>query len=152
MDYDPQKTNYTTLLKVFWKNHDPTVYHCSQYMSVIFYHNEKQRTLAESTLQEQQKVKCKTITTKILPARPFYEAEGYHQKYILQRHPVLLTKLGISPEDLIDSHVCARLNGYIAGCGSLAAFEKECEDLGLHQTQADYVRRVLGGSRVSTNS
>lgn len=146
MDFDPKQTNYTNLLNIFWKNHDPTVSHCRQYMSVIFYHTDEQKLLAERTLKDYQKMKSKIITTKILPAGKFYEAESYHQKYLLQRHPSLLTMLGVSPDDLIMSHLCARLNGYAGGFGSLAGFDKEWQGLGLTEKQAQYVRNLLGDS------
>ena len=42
---------------------------------------------------------------------------SYHQKYLLQRHPWLLQALDIDPEDLVESHVAARLNGFVGGYG-----------------------------------
>ena len=76
LDYDPEVVTYTDLLKMFWKNHDPTVQCKNQYMSAIFYHDEEQKRLAEETMQEAVRNKNRKITTKILPAGKFYQAEG----------------------------------------------------------------------------
>ncbi|MEM1283737.1 MAG: peptide-methionine (S)-S-oxide reductase MsrA, partial [Chlamydiota bacterium] len=56
--YDPKKVDYETLLKIFWKNVDPTVkdqQFCdrgSQYRSAIFYHNDEQKKLAEDSKKD----------------------------------------------------------------------------------------------------
>ena len=75
--YDPQKTNYSNLLKLFWVNHDPTVCQSRQYMSAIFYHNDEQKRLAEESKEAQQKSSKRQIQTKISPAETFYQAEKY---------------------------------------------------------------------------
>ena len=60
---------------MFWENHDATVSWDPQYMSAIFYHNEKQKHLVEETKDEYQKTLTKQIATKIIPASTFYNAE-----------------------------------------------------------------------------
>lgn len=60
---------------MFWANHEPTRSTSKQYMSVIFYHGDKQRKLAESSKEEEQKKRSKEIQTRIAPAETFYEAE-----------------------------------------------------------------------------
>ena len=75
LEYDPNCTTYKDLLKIFWKNHNPTAVHKAQYMSAIFYHNEDQKQLAEETREEHQKIVKRKIVTKILPANTFYVAE-----------------------------------------------------------------------------
>ena len=67
----------------------------------------------------------------------------YHQKYLLQRHPWLLQALDIDPEDLVENHVAARLNGYVGGYGKASAFEAEWEGLGLNNKMAEYVKKEL---------
>ena len=63
------------LLDMFWSNHDPTT-HCSrQYMSAIFYHSDQQLALAQESLKEAQLSNRSPITTLILPAKEFYNAE-----------------------------------------------------------------------------
>ena len=126
------------MLKLFWKHHDPTTRSKRQYMSAIFYHDEEQERLAKETLQEAQKNRPKKITTVVAPAEEFYEAENYHQKFMLQQHPALMTYLGIG--NIIRSHVCTRMNGYISGSGKMQDFDKECDMLGLNEQMINYVR------------
>jgi peptide-methionine (S)-S-oxide reductase len=87
--FDPRELSYVELLEAFWKSHDPTTLNRqgndvgTQYRSVVFYHGDEQRTLAE-----QYKVKLDAsgafsggIVTAIEPLRDFYPAELYHQNY-----------------------------------------------------------------------
>lgn len=87
--FDPTKVSYQQLLDVFWRNIDPTdgggqfVDRGAQYRSAIFYQDEEQRRLAESSRQElaaSGRFKG-NIITEIVPAGSFYPAEGYHQDY-----------------------------------------------------------------------
>jgi len=143
IDFDPEVTNYGDLLKMFWKNHDPTAKCTRQYMSAIFYHDEEQKAMAESTMEEAKK-SGKKIQTLILPVGKFTDAEDYHQKYLLQRHPWILSALDIDPgEELIKSHVAARLNGYLGGYSTPSKWDAEWEKLGLNEKMADYVRRQM---------
>jgi peptide-methionine (S)-S-oxide reductase len=91
VEFDPRKVSYEELLKIFWSIHDPTTRNRqgpdvgTQYRSVIFYHNEKQRIAAEKSKKlEQQKYK-KSIVTEIVSAEEFYRAEEYHQQYLEKR-------------------------------------------------------------------
>jgi len=87
IEYNPQKVSYKDLLKIFWSIHNPTTLNRqgfdigSQYRSVIFYHNEEQKNLAMESLTEEQKKYKQKIVTEIVPAKKFYPAEEYHQKY-----------------------------------------------------------------------
>lgn len=87
--YDPSKISYEELLAAFWQSHDPTTLNRqgndvgTQYRSVVFYHNEEQKKLAEKYKAELNKSGAWTnpIVTEIAPASTFYEAEDYHQNY-----------------------------------------------------------------------
>lgn len=85
--YDSDKAGYEKLLGVFWENHDPTTLNRqgpdvgTQYRSVIFYFNDKQKKEAEKSLKEREKKIGKKIVTQIVKAAEFHEAEEYHQKY-----------------------------------------------------------------------
>lgn len=147
LEYDPDCTTYKDLLKMFWKNHDPTALHKAQYMSAIFYHDNQQKELAEQTRDEHQKTIKRKIATKILPADTFYVAEQYHQKYMLRQRHTLLKSLGLNDEELKKSRVAARLNGYVGGFGSLKSFEAEVDELKLSKSQADSVKEIIGKKR-----
>ena len=88
-----------------------------QYMSVIFYHDEQQKKLAEESLKSAQSENKSSITTQILPAETFYNAEDYHQKYMLRKHDWLIKVLKLDNESLITSSLAARINGYVGGYG-----------------------------------
>ena len=75
--YDPSITSYDEMLKILWEIHDPTKPRSKQYMSAIFYHTDKQRELAEKSMQRQQKLLSKKILTEIIPASTVYNAEEW---------------------------------------------------------------------------
>ena len=87
--YDPSKLTYEELLDYFWRHIDPTdgggqfVDRGSQYRSVIFYHDEEQKKLAEKSKEDLSKSGKfnKPVVTEIIKFTKFYEAEEYHQDY-----------------------------------------------------------------------
>lgn len=93
VEYDPAKVSYDKLLEVFWKSHNPTQVNRqgpdvgTQYRSVIFTYSPEQEAAAKSAkekLAASGKYK-QPIATAIEPAREFYKAEEYHQKYLMKR-------------------------------------------------------------------
>ncbi len=91
--YDPDKTGYGRLLEVFWAIHDPTTLNRqgpdvgSQYRSVVFFHDEAQEKAAKvmkEALEKNRKFGG-AIVTEIVPAKTFWRAEEYHQRY-LEKH------------------------------------------------------------------
>lgn len=84
--YDPEKTSYETLVKLFLEIHDPTQVDRqgpdigNQYRSEIFYLNKEQRLIAAKYL-DILKDKGYKVATKLTPATEFYDAEEYHQDY-----------------------------------------------------------------------
>jgi peptide-methionine (S)-S-oxide reductase len=90
--FDPAKTSYEALLKVFWESHDPTQGMRqgndvgTQYRSGIYVYSPEQRRAAEASRDAfQRKLKeagYGAVTTEILDAPPFYFAEDYHQQYL----------------------------------------------------------------------
>ncbi len=87
--YDAAVVDYNTLLKVFYGSHDPTTVNGqapdfgTQYRSVIFYQNEKEKELAESYKKSvgDSGDYQEPITTEIVELEKFYPAEDYHQDY-----------------------------------------------------------------------
>ena len=93
VEYNEEIINYQELLKVFFESHDPTQLNKQgsdigdNYRSAIFYHNQDQKESAEIFKEELEKSKKykDPIVTQIVEAPEFYEAEVYHQKYLLKR-------------------------------------------------------------------
>ena len=87
--FDPAVIGYREVLEIFFVIHDPTTLNRqgadagTQYRSVIFTHDEAQRTAAEAVIAEltQQEVFDRPIVTEIAPLDAFYPAEAYHQEY-----------------------------------------------------------------------
>ncbi|MGN7939682.1 peptide-methionine (R)-S-oxide reductase MsrB [Virgibacillus sp. 6R] len=87
--FQPNLFPYEKLLELFWQQIDPTdaggqfFDRGESYQTVIFYHNEQQRILAEQSKQELEESGrfSKPIVTKIVEAKPFYPAEEYHQDF-----------------------------------------------------------------------
>jgi methionine-S-sulfoxide reductase len=90
--YDPAEISFTDVLRVFWRTHDPTTLNQqghdvgTQYRSAIFYHNDRQRKLAEEYKKQLDAsgTFSAPIVTEIVPFAKFYPAEKYHQEYYEQ--------------------------------------------------------------------
>jgi len=90
--FDPAKTSYSELLRVFWESHDPTQGMRqgndigTQYRSAIFTTTDAQQAEARRSLAAYQdgltNAGLGTITTEILPLDSYYYAEDYHQQYL----------------------------------------------------------------------
>lgn len=93
--FDPAAVSYEQLVRKFFELHDPTQVNRqgpdvgTQYRSVIFYADEEQKAIAEKVRAELEKdhVFDRPIATQIIPAREFYKAEEYHQKYYQKHDP-----------------------------------------------------------------
>lgn len=87
--FDPTKIPFEKILDVFWHTHNPTTLNQQgsdigpQYRSVIFYHDAKQKEIAEKSKMEveQSKLYPDPIITEIVPFTNFYVAENHHQDY-----------------------------------------------------------------------
>jgi len=94
LKYDPAKVSYAELLTLFFKMHDPTTANRqgndvgSQYRSAIFFHDEKQKQIALDLMRRIDKSGAwhGKLTTQVVPASTFYQAENYHQHYLI-KHP-----------------------------------------------------------------
>ena len=91
--FDPKEISYEQLLEDFWNSHDPTQMNCqgpdvgTQYRSIIFYYNEKQKKMAMDSKERQEKSEKHEgrIVTEITPATDFWRAEEHHQKYLMKK-------------------------------------------------------------------
>jgi peptide-methionine (S)-S-oxide reductase len=90
--FDPAKTSYDEILKLFWENHDPTQGMRqgndvgTQYRSAIYTFGPEQAEAAEASkarfAERLREAGYGEITTEIAPAGEFYYAEDYHQQYL----------------------------------------------------------------------
>jgi len=87
--FDPDVISFEDILYIFWRVHDPTTLNRqgadvgTQYRSVVLYHSEEQKAIAEKSKQETDALGLwpNPIVTEISPAGQFYRAEAYHQNY-----------------------------------------------------------------------
>ena len=85
--FDPSKVGYEVLVKQFFHMHNPTERNRQgpdvgdQYRSAIFYGSEQQKMIAEKVRDALASTYDKPIATQIVPEKPFYDAEPYHQKF-----------------------------------------------------------------------
>ena len=136
IDFDPTRISYEQLLDIFWHSHSPEIRPWSwQYASIIFYHNEDQRKLAEETkFHKEESVKKMKVYTQIMHYTEFFLAEDYHQKYWLQQTPELMREyLSFYPnfKDIINSPAAARVNGLLGGYGTFDGTAEELSSYGL---------------------
>jgi len=148
IDFDPKTVSYAQLLDIFWDGHSPCSSHSTQYASIIFYHNEEQRKLAESTKEKFAAKEGHRVFTRITPYERFYLAEDYHQKYYLRGHDEMMEPFTDMPlQEFVDSPVVARLNGYIGGHGTPAMLKKELPSYKLSERMQKYLQARIGHSR-----
>lgn len=104
--YDPDEISYRDLLNVFFTIHDPTTPNRqgadvgTQYRSVIFYHNEEQKRIAEEVIRETEakQIWNAPIVTEIVPFEAFYPAEPYHQDYYRKNPEQAYCRVVIEPK------------------------------------------------------
>lgn len=92
--FDPEVISFKEILEIFFSTHDPTTLNRqgpdvgTQYRSVIFYHNDQQKAIAEQVIKEitDEKIWDAPIVTRVEPFKAFYKAEDYHKDYF-ERHP-----------------------------------------------------------------
>ena len=94
LEFDNEQLSYEKLLDIFFAMHNPTTLNRqgpdwgTQYRSAIFYHSPEQQTTALAKIEQLTKeglFKPKLIVTKVEPARTFWRAEEYHQRYLEKR-------------------------------------------------------------------
>jgi peptide-methionine (S)-S-oxide reductase len=92
--FNPGKISYREILQIFFSVHDPTTLNRqggdvgTQYRSAIFYHDDRQKAVAEAVIREltEAHVWKRSIVTEVVPLDKFYLAEDYHREYF-SRHP-----------------------------------------------------------------
>jgi peptide-methionine (S)-S-oxide reductase len=104
--FNPRVISYKELLEIFFTVHDPTTLNRqgadvgTQYRSIIFYHNDEQKAVAEQAIREvdSSKIWNRPTVTQVKPFEMFYRAEEYHQQYFKQNPRQQYCQLVISPK------------------------------------------------------
>lgn len=94
LTFNSDQISYREILQIFFSVHDPTTLNRqgedvgTQYRSAIFYHDDRQRAIAEAVIRELDEAHLwkKPIVTQVVPLDKFYPAEDYHREYFW-RHP-----------------------------------------------------------------
>jgi peptide-methionine (S)-S-oxide reductase len=104
IEYDTARISFEDILDTFWKAHDPTTLNRqghdvgTQYRSIILYHNDEQRRIAEQSKAEAQKRFRDPIVTEIRELDTFYPAEDYHQDYFEKNPNAGYCRVVIAPK------------------------------------------------------
>ncbi len=106
IEYEPSKISFTELLEVFWRTHNPTTLNRqghdvgTQYRSVIFYHSDSQKVIAEKYRKklDDEKIFDSPIVTEISPATEFYSAENEHHNYYNNNSEQAYCQFTITPK------------------------------------------------------
>jgi peptide-methionine (S)-S-oxide reductase len=104
--FDPTVISYEDILRIFFTVHDPTTLNRqgddvgTQYRSVIFYYDEKQKRIAENVVEEikSENIWDDPIVTELSPFKSFYKAENYHQEYFSKNPNQPYCRIVIAPK------------------------------------------------------
>jgi hypothetical protein len=147
LEFDPGRITYRDLLEIFFSSHNATRRSFSrQYASVIFYHDESQKLLAEDAIRRIEETGRKKVATELVPYTGFTRAEDYHQKYYLRNQAELEKRFETiypDPVRFTDSTAAARVNGYLGGYGSREQFEREAPGLGLSESELRALKALV---------
>jgi peptide-methionine (S)-S-oxide reductase len=104
--FDPSVVSFQEILEVFFAVHDPTTFNRqgadvgTQYRSVIFYHSEEQKKVAETTILRlmNEKVFDRPVLTELTPFTCFFPAEEYHRDYYSRNSKQPYCRMVIAPK------------------------------------------------------
>ena len=91
LDFDPKVISYEKILEFFFEIHDPTTLNSqgpdfgTQYRSEIFYLSDKQKEIAENTIEKMNSSLSVKVVTKFSLLKNYCPAEEYHQRYLEKR-------------------------------------------------------------------
>ena len=102
--FDPDIISYHDLILIFMTSHDPTTVNRqgadvgTRYRSVVLYHDEKQKAIAEEVFKEVKPFYEDPIVTELIPFKVFYEAEEDHQNYYNNNQDTRYCQIVIDPK------------------------------------------------------
>jgi peptide-methionine (S)-S-oxide reductase len=118
VDFDPDIVTYRDLVEDAFQQHDPqTQPRKTQYQNVVFASTATQRTAVDTALAASGYT-ADGVETRLEQLSRFYPAEDYHQKYRLRSASSFLSafeEAGYTDEEIRESPIAAKLNGYVAG-------------------------------------
>lgn len=144
MEYNSEILSFEDIMDLFFKSHTPeNKSGCNQYRSIIFYHNEEQKIIAERKKVEYE-VKGFLFNTDIVPFDQFHLAEFYHQKYYLQKYPLLVSEVEENNEyDFINNVKSTKLNGYCGGYGTIDYLDRDMKKWHFSKNSLNTIKEIL---------
>ena len=118
--FDQRVTSFEEILEIFFATHNPTTLNRQgtdigmQYQSLIFYHNYKQKAIAEKVIRKlnERRVWDAPIVTQIKPFKAFYKAEDHHKNYFKRNPEQHYCRLVVAPKiEKIRKHYSEKLKG-----------------------------------------
>lgn len=104
--FDPEVITLREILEIYFATHDPTTLNRQgadvgpQYRSVVFYHDEEQKRIAEEIIErlDRERIWDNPIVTKVEPYEAFYRAEEHHMNYYKRNREQPYCRLVIDPK------------------------------------------------------
>lgn len=148
VDYNPALVTYQELLEVFFQSHNPNrkPYRQREYISLILYHDEKQKEAAERKKLEKERIAGEEVKTEISPYSGFTVAKERQQKWHIKRNKEAIKRLGqlyVTADQLLDSTLAARMNGLAKGYGSLEKVKSEVKNWQIEESRRAVFLEIL---------
>jgi peptide-methionine (S)-S-oxide reductase len=104
--FDPTEVDYSKLLEIFFKTHDPTSWDKQgadtgpQYRSIVFYHSQEQKKTVEELIKkfDDSHIFQSKIVTEVKPFTTFFEAESYHKNFYDRNEEYPYCRVVINPK------------------------------------------------------
>ncbi|MFQ6599614.1 peptide-methionine (S)-S-oxide reductase MsrA [Flavobacterium sp. C3NV] len=102
--FDPDIISYHDLIFIFMTSHDPTTLNRqgadvgTRYRSIVLYHDEEQKAIAEEVFKEAKEFYNNPIVTELVPFEVFYNAEDDHQNYYNNNQDARYCQIVIDPK------------------------------------------------------
>lgn len=128
LHFDPAQISYDDLLALFWDGHDPTFGKGSQYRAGLYCEDDEQLAAGRRTASALQQQLGAPVVTEIMLGKPFYSAEGYHQKWRLRQSAAVFEALAEhypDEETFLASTAAAKANAYVSGQGTPAQLQRD---------------------------
>lgn len=148
LEYDPKTIAYQQLVRHFFQSHNPNrkPYRDREYISLILYHNERQKELAEKGKLQREEIVGSFLQTEISSYKDFTMAEDRQQKWHIKRNKKALEQLKqLFPKEecLMHSTIAARMNGLAKGFGSREVVKKEIENRNIDEKSKEELMTII---------